>query len=98
MLVLLSLVAVDLASPALCALDQPTPVLTTAAAADRATEDSEAPRPAAHVDDCFCCSHCVQPGSVLEPLGLTLLRDRLSTSVTDGDFSTVGAPFHPPRS
>lgn len=72
--------------------------MLTTAAADEAPEGSEAPRPPAHVDDCFCCSHCVQPGTVLAPLGLTLLRDRLSPPVTDGDFSTVGAPFHPPRS
>lgn len=97
-LLLLSLVAIDLGSPTLCALDRPAPIHTTEAAAGGATEHPEAPRPPAHVDDCFCCSHCVQPGVALEPLGLTLLRDRLSLPVTDSDVSALGAPFHPPRS
>lgn len=96
--VLLSLVALDLTSPSLCALDNPESAPATLASIDGDSKDAETPRPPAHVDDCFCCSHCVHPTVTLEPLGLTLVRGRLSSPLTDGHFAALGAPFHPPRS
>lgn len=98
-IMLLSLVAFDLSSPSLCALDSPSPAQATQqAGGDASSKDAELPAAPTHVDDCFCCSHCVQPGPTLTPLGLTLLRDTFSPPVADGVFSALGAPFHPPRS
>lgn len=97
-ILLLSLVAFDLASPTLCALDKATAAPTTQAAADGASHDAAPPEAPTHIDDCFCCSHCVHPGASIAPLGLTLVRGTLPAPLTDGDFSALGAPFHPPRS
>ena len=97
-IVLLSLVAIDLSSPSLCALDSPSSAQTIQAGFDGSSQDAEIPSTPVHIDDCFCCSHCVQPGAMLAPLSLTLLRDTFAPPVTDGAFSALGAPFHPPRS
>lgn len=96
-ILLLSLVAIDLSSPSLCALDSPSPAQAIQVDFNGSSRDAEPGTPV-HVDDCFCCSHCVRPGAMLAPLSLTLLRDTFSPPVADGVLSTVGAPFHPPRS
>lgn len=97
-IVLLSLVAIDLSAPTLCALDRPSAGQTMQAGFNQSSQDAQVPSTPVHIDDCFCCSHCVRPGAVPAPVALTLLRDTFSPPVVDGAFSTVGAPFHPPRS
>lgn len=71
-MVLLLWTAADLTNSSLCALDAED--THPAASADTATaslqSDREAPAPlpvhsdAPHVDDCFCCSHCVEVSSL----------------------------------
>jgi hypothetical protein len=67
-LILLCLTALDLGVPSLCALDSeglppgssaPTCAILVASAATAPRPDLPT-QPAVHVDDCFCCSGCVQ--------------------------------------
>lgn len=95
-ILLLALVAIDLGAPSLCALDEQS---ATVAQLDGVETPPVAPSaPPAHVDDCFCCSHCVQPAAEQPPAGLTLLAESFAPRAIDRIFGTVGAPFHPPRS
>jgi hypothetical protein len=95
---LLAWVAVDLGNPSLCALDQDVPVMPLSdAALDTFPPDSGAPDLPAHIDDCFCCSHCVniasvQPSSRLAQAGLPA---PLPTDAAA--WPTAYPPYHPPR-
>jgi len=70
-IVLLVWTTVDLTNVGLCALENEDPLSVPSAAAtmnavDRAPlPDSSQPVP--HIDDCFCCSHCVEPGGMTVP-------------------------------
>jgi len=72
---ILAWTAIDISNSWLCSLDgEALPRAATSAAiivADTG-EQPDLPLPAAaHIDDCFCCSHCVQPG-VFEPVDVRL--------------------------
>jgi len=74
--VILLWTAADLTNVSLCALDsdelgRSVAVGLTATLSGETT--NEAPQPAPHIDDCFCCSHCVDvqvlvPAVVAEPV------------------------------
>lgn len=65
-IVMLLWTAADLANSGLCALENEDPRSTAPAAPGASALDQDAgnripPRPARpHIDDCFCCSHCVE--------------------------------------
>ena len=78
----------DLANPGLCALDREQEELLlatdepTAAGVDTRTT---APAPLApespHVDDCFCCSHCVEATVIVTRLWSAPVSGRLDAPV-----------------
>ena len=98
--VILIWTAADLTNASLCALDSDE--LGSAYAADLSstlssgTSDRAPSQPGPHIDDCFCCSHCVDvqvlvPGVIAQPIARRVpLRD---IAVPDG----FGFPlYHPP--
>jgi len=90
---------VDMTNPSLCALDNEratcAPVSRTMLKADwRAHPDGNAARP--HIDDCFCCSHCLEPGQIVAPDAVTALADRLPAVATQPRFQDLPAVYHPP--
>jgi len=65
---------------------------------DRSSDDpSDAPtEPDAHFDDCFCCSHCVEPTPVLLLLEALHALEPLS-EVAGGPAPAFRSPlYHPP--
>ena len=93
--------AVDLGVPSLCALDQEresSPIYSSSGRIDgTSTSNDGAPDAPVHVDDCFCCSHCVNVTAIHTPAILTIAR-------TDADLPADGVPvpagyppYHPPR-
>lgn len=95
---LLALVALDLGNPSLCALDQESesrPV--SAPAQDLLPSDGGTPTPPAHVDDCFCCSHCVDVAAIAAPAMLSLVGDNVSLPAERTPFPTGYPPYHPPK-
>ena len=95
---LLALVALDLGNPSLCALDQevPSTPLSAAALDARPTGDSAPARPV-HIDDCFCCSHCVDVASAPGPAKLSWAGIRLPLPTDAVPLPTAYPPYHPPR-
>ena len=95
---LLALVALDLGSPSLCALDQEAALMPVSAAAlDARSADGSAPVPPIHIDDCFCCSHCVDV-SAFSALALLAFIDSGAPLPTDAPLGPAGhPPYHPPR-
>ena len=98
--VLLLWTAADITSSNLCALDQDVPLtaLALGLTADPSSTpvDPVAPEAPSHVDDCFCCSHCVE----VQELGPRLSSVRLSSDV---DVPPLASPrifgvrlYHPP--
>jgi hypothetical protein len=63
--------AVDLMNVGLCALDNEHALSAAAAVPTMRAVDEAGPRgaggPAPHVDDCFCCSRCVEPAQMVVP-------------------------------
>ena len=110
---LLTLTAFDLTNPSLCALDNGGGQNRTAAAIDQgeggaaitltavpATGRREAEQPLnspIHVDDCICCSHCIDVTALVGPLaGLAWFAPVGAASDRSPDGS--GQPsYHPPR-
>ena len=98
-MLLLLWTAADLSNASLCALDnEGQPMQVSAEHGSLASSDAQVPdpTPARHIDDCFCCSHCVEhqvfaPGAVVMPMKmqrapLVLAAPRL-----------FGSPlYHPP--
>jgi hypothetical protein len=98
-LVLLAWTAVDLSASGLCALDREDALLACADPTTVGNSESNpnAARPVAHVDDCFCCSHCVNI-TLLTPV-VTLTSDatrRLPTTVTR-PRNIARTLYHPPK-
>ena len=96
-LVMLAWVAVDLADTGLCALDK----RPLAVAASLAALDARANPPLAPVnliDDCFCCSHCVDVSvsSALQPF--YQLSVDLPHAVDVRPLSSITQSYRPPRS
>ena len=96
---LLAWVSVDLGFPALCALDQELRPLTAATASLEAPSSSDdgAPAPPVHIDDCFCCSHCVDVGSMVGLLPRAGVTARMAFPVDRAPFRAGYPLYHPPR-
>jgi hypothetical protein len=95
--------AADLSNVRLCALDNEghapvsvAPVSTGVESRDGAMP--KAPQPAApHIDDCFCCSHCVDVTAALPQAPSTLVRTQAPWLVVIAPRGS-GSPFyHPPQ-
>ncbi len=95
--VLLGLVAIDLGAPSLCALDQAAVSEFGETSTATAPEDFDTAPPPVHLDDCFCCSHCVHPSQALHPTGLARVEDKAFPLTEQVAFALIAAPFHPPR-
>ena len=97
--VLLAWTALDLTAPSLCALeaDVERPGSGHAAITAAASTPPGAPVEEAHVDDCFCCSHCVEPTAVPAPSGLQFVVNRYRTLPDGIPPSPVLQLYHPPR-
>lgn len=97
--VILLWTAADLTNASLCALDSDEFGPSAAVAFTPTVSDSptdQAPQPAPHIDDCFCCSHCVDV-QVLAPAIATapIARREPPAEVTVPDG--FGFPlYHPP--
>ena len=98
-MLLLLWTAADLSNASLCALDNegtsPFPVSTGATLSSDSQVPAQAPQ---HIDDCFCCSHCVDV-KALAPAALATPADAKRTP------SVLAAPrlfgsrlYHPPLS
>jgi len=98
-LVLLLWTAADLSNASLCALDNertaPLAGSTGATLQDGSTRQIPA-RPFQHIDDCFCCSHCVDV-QAFSPVAVSMPLD------TPHPVSVLAAPrifgsplYHPP--
>ena len=96
--VLLAWVALDLGYPSLCALDQEVPAMSLSAAAlDAHPTDGGAPDRPAHIDDCFCCSHCVDVASVQRSSALPWAGLPVSLPADAAPLPTAYPLYHPPR-
>jgi len=91
----------DLKGLNVCALDQhrltEAPLPRSGVEIDSSTDTSDVPaEPDAHFDDCFCCSHCVEPTSAYLPLEALHALEPLR-EVSDGPAPPFCWPlYHPP--
>jgi len=98
-LILLLWTAADLTNASLCALENEGTsfgsIGTTATMSD--SSSSQVPDPAPrHIDDCFCCSHCVDV-QVLSPATLAMPVDLQHTPLVLASPRIFGSPlYHPP--
>lgn len=89
--------ATDLINPSLCALDNQAgvPISSTSTLKDHSTSPGPNQAPG-HIDDCFCCSHCVD----VQPPALVMraLQAVFRYPVTGlGVVRIFGVPlYHPP--
>ena len=100
-LVILAWTAFDIGFPGLCALDSEWAQIAYASApvtVASSTGERDAPAPPVHIDDCFCCSHCVDVAGVPAPEGLDLTVDVARLPSDSLPFSLQYPPYHPPRS
>lgn len=96
-LVILMWTAIDLVHPSACALDA-SPSDAPSIQADPGIGLPIGSAPVGHVDDCFCCSHCVHPSAMAVPVVWRPVvvqrayrhRDRLPSA----DRTPV---YHPPQ-
>lgn len=99
-MVLLAWTALDLTAPSLCALDAEGQS-TDAAYSVNDTEPSipaDVPAEPGHVDDCFCCSHCVEPTALPAPAGLEFVVTQYRALPDSLPLSAALPLYHPPRS
>lgn len=93
----LAWVGIDLGYPSLCALDQENPLnLAVATSVDAASPDGTTPVPPAHIDDCFCCSHCVDVSSIASSVPLWSVVF-VPLPIDRAPFPSGYPPYHPPR-
>lgn len=95
--------AADLSNVSLCALDNEDASATAAlASADgvvlQAPSDAGVPlAPASHVDDCFCCSHCVEV-AVIIPAQASAVASSPRPALVRAEPRIFGSPlYHPPK-
>ncbi len=99
-LILLLWTAADLTNASLCALENEGTGFSSAGATASQivdTSSSQAPVPAPpHIDDCFCCSHCVDV-QVLSPATHALPVDLQHAPLVLAAPRIFGSPlYHPP--
>ena len=95
---LLAWAAVDLGVPSVCALDRENrPAALSAHVVTVPLGDDASPNQPGHIDDCFCCSHCVNVSpltAVLAPfVGGTLVALLPISSPHSAGYPS----YHPPR-
>ena len=102
-LVILVWTVADLSSASLCALDNEdgapfaaAPIGVGGVILDGAT--SQTPHPASvHVDDCFCCSHCVEVAAIV-PANIAGMAKSHKPPLTLLVPRIFGSPlYHPPQ-
>lgn len=92
--------AADLTNASLCALDSDVP-RAFAMASDATLQDADGrhaptPTPLQHIDDCFCCSHCVNVHALSLFTVTTPIYQQHPAAALAGPL-TFGAPlYHPP--
>lgn len=92
--------AVDLGVPSLCALDQesqPPRVYSSSPRMDAPSTNETIPDAPVHVDDCFCCSHCVNVSPILSLDALALVRSDPNQLADGVRIPAAYPPYHPPR-
>lgn len=88
---LLVLAGLDLTTPGLCALDQE----GSGQAMNQVATLAGAPQ--VHIDDCFCCSHCVEIACTVPSVAPGTAVTSPQLPVGQEPFPTAFPPFHPPR-
>ena len=98
--------AVDLSNASLCALENESGgsrygagLLTPQSAAllEDGSTSSVPPAPAPHIDDCFCCSHCVEFAGLAPGHPATIIEGQKAPVVLAA-VRIFGAPlYHPPQ-
>jgi hypothetical protein len=99
-MLLLLWTAADLSNASLCALDNEgkDAAAFNAIATISGTSDAPAPAqaPQRHIDDCFCCSHCVEH-QVFAPAALVMPMEMQRTPLILAALRLFGSPlYHPP--
>lgn len=98
-LLLLTWTAVDLTNESLCALDSTE--FGTGGALTGTEKDDGKPLPGQetprHVDDCFCCSHCVDVAAVIPVMAAEIVRLGPAAPVSSALLPPLVPPYHPPR-
>lgn len=95
--VLLLWTAIDVMAPGLCALEREHEESAAAAVApDPGLPPANDSTSAPHVDDCFCCSHCVDIWR-LDPVGAPsdLVQRFVIHELRPADY-VPPPPYHPP--
>ena len=91
--------AVDLADVTACALDNER-LGTLGSSQDSIIAHRDAPgnpAPPVHVDDCFCCSHCVDVEAFIAASSVTIPKSRPET-LANHHLLLLATPFyHPPQ-
>lgn len=98
-MVLLAWTAVDLTATRLCAADAVAMATTSPEARpdDGHGPASGAPARQSHIDDCFCCSHCVSVAMPEPLLAVTADTPRHVTSRVRIPFDDGHPLYHPPQ-
>ena len=102
--VLLAWTAIDMTNAWLCQLDNEGSVAvlfgdeaSSISGAGSLPASPAAPPSAAHVDDCFCCSHCVRPG-LRAPIPAPLAIVRVTAPLAVQAIQSASDPLdHPPQ-
>lgn len=92
--------AADLTNASICALDSDefggSPAHQSAASMSAASTTPAPAQPSPHVDDCFCCSHCVEV-AVLIPTIVAEAISRREPPLDAAAPESLGFPlYHPP--
>lgn len=93
--------ALDLGVPSLCALDQeresPPIYSSSERIAAPSTPNESTPDAPVHVDDCFCCSHCVNVTALHALATLAFVGTDLALPSDSVPVAAGYPPYHPPR-
>lgn len=97
--VLLIQTGLDLSNTAFCSLDsQPLlPLASADATAARPDGSPSQPANAPHVDDCFCCSACIDVQAVSQPVTVVLVSPAASTLPSRHVPTLSRLLYHPPQ-
>lgn len=95
---LLTWTAADLTNTALCALDgSALPISAgTADFAQNPGSDSTQKVPP-HIDDCFCCSHCVEVWALFPVFDVPGRPPSASYALSPPPHVPAAPPYHPPK-
>lgn len=99
-LVLLMWTSADLTTAELCALDRegfPIGAETSSDVDGRSAPPLAPSQQDSHVDDCFCCSHCVEPGYEFHVDRSTQEVGQLAAAPTRRVLTTYRSLYRPPQ-